>query len=118
MVGRTGRRPPWLIARLAPMLPYESRAATYSAPLVQQDRRTVLRRRVADKVETSLQLACAAGDLPVASRLLGVLEGLQERSRRRISTERRAASLAVVRGRRTIHALAAAQAAASMASEG
>ena len=118
MVGRTGRRPPWLIARLAPMLPYESQTVGYSAIPVQQDRRAALRRRMADKVETSLQLACAAGDLPVASRLLGVLEGLQERSQRRVRTDRRAASLAVARGRRTVHALAAVQATGSMASGG
>ncbi len=118
MVGKAGRRPPWLIARFAPMLPYESQPATYSAPAFREDRRTALRRRMTDKVETSLHLACASGDLAVASRLLGVLEGLQERSQRRVRTDRRAATLAVVRGRRTLHALAAAQAAAGMASEG
>ena len=85
---------------------------------VQEDRRAAMRRRMADKVETSLHVACATGDLAVASRLLGVLEGLQQRSQRRVRTDRRAASLAVVRGRRTIHALAAAQAAAGMASQG
>ena len=114
MVGRTGRRPPWLLARFAPMLPYESKQASYTAMPVQEDRRTALRRRMADKVETSLHAACASGDLAVASRLLGVLEGLQERSRRRVRADRRAASLAVARGRRTLHALAA----ASMAAEG
>ena len=114
MVGRAGRRPPWLLARFAPMLPYESQQTSYAAMPVQQDRRTVLRRRMADKVETSLHVACASGDLAVASRLLGVLEGLQERSQRLVRTDRRAASLAVARGRRTIHALAA----ASMVAEG
>lgn len=118
MVGRAGRRPPWLIARFAPMLPYETQAGAYSAPAVHEDRRAALRRRMTDKVETTLHLACAVGDLPVASRLLGVLEALQERSHRRVRTERRAASLAVARGRRTIHALAAAQAAAGAASTG
>ena len=118
MVGRVGRRPPWLLAQFAPMLPYESTLESYAAMPVQQDRRIVLRRRMADKVETSLHVACASGDLAVASRLLGVLEGLQERSQRRVRADRRAASLAVVRGRRTIHGLAAPHAAASMASEG
>lgn len=114
MVGRAGRRSPWLLARFAPMLPYESQQTSYAAMPVQQDRRTVLRRRMADKVETSLHVACASGDLAVASRLLGVLEGLQERSQRLVRTDRRAASLAVARGRRTIRALAA----TSMAAEG
>lgn len=118
MVGRAGRRIPWLLAKSAPMLPYESSLASYAATQGQQERRATLRRRMADKVETSLHVACASGDLAVASRLLGVLEGLQERSRRRVRADRRAANLAVVRGRRTIHALAAAQAAASIAPEG
>ena len=109
MVGKGARQPSWLMARFAPMLPYHTKHLDrYAAVPCQVDRRESARRRLSDKVETSLHLACAAGDLAVASRLLGVLEAVQKRSRERAEGDRRAASLAVVRGRRTIAALAAA----------
>lgn len=109
MAGTGARRPSWQIARFAPMLPHHTKQVErYSAVHCQIDRRESVRRRLSDRVETSLHLACAAGDLAVASRLLGVLEAVQKRSCERAPTDRRAASLSVVRGRRTIAALAAA----------
>lgn len=63
---------------------------------------SVLRRRLADRVEAMLQATCVAGDLETASDLLEVLAKMQERERRKFGGERRVGEDSVVRMRKKI----------------
>jgi hypothetical protein len=60
---------------------------------------SVLRRRLADRVEALFQTSCASGDLETADEVLVVLANMQERERRKFGGERRVSSDPVAKAR-------------------